>query len=150
MKAEVLESRFHRKVAVRGPNECWSWTASKKQDGYGQIRMGNRMVLAHRVAWMLANGPIPESISVCHTCDNRACVNPSHLWLGTHRQNILDRHEKGRSKGGSQRGEAHPKSKLTNKDVAAIRQSGLTSIALGKMYGVHPVYIRHLRRGVYR
>jgi len=93
-----LAERFWRKVAVRGPDECWLWTGSRTKQGYGQIALGevrNRPELAHRVAWTLTFGAT-GALYVLHRCDVRPCVNPAHLFLGTTRDNALDMVAKGR------------------------------------------------------
>lgn len=77
---------------------CWVWKASTGSSGYGQFTLNGRRVNAHRVAWILANGPIPNGDFVCHHCDNRRCVNPKHLFLGDARANIRDMWSKGRGR----------------------------------------------------
>lgn len=78
------------------PHECWLWTGGKNNAGYGMIRDGVKMRTAHRVSYECAHGPIPEGMIICHTCDTPLCVNPDHLWCGTHKQNSADMMEKGR------------------------------------------------------
>lgn len=102
----ALGEGFWERVDVRGPDECWNWLGALKDNGYGQLtRLGvsKKPLKAHRVAWVLAYGPIPagsgvHGTCVLHHCDNRRCVNPSHLFLGTNHDNVRDMHAKGRAK----------------------------------------------------
>jgi len=93
---EAASDRFHAKVGRT--SECWEWKAAIKDNGYGYFRISKSlgMISAHKAAWILANGAIPEGFYVCHQCDNRRCCNPSHLWLGTAKQNQQDMARKGR------------------------------------------------------
>lgn len=86
--------RFWNKVDKSG--DCWLWTASKTHQGYGYFRFDGKMCKAHRMAWLLVNGEIPNEMLVCHSCDNPSCVNPEHLWLGTNQENMDDMNKKGR------------------------------------------------------
>lgn len=115
--SKTLERRFWAKVAKRGPDECWNWTASKIR-GYGVIGVGAKeKILAHRAS-MLLHGINPEGFCVMHSCDNPSCVNPSHLSLGSHADNMADCKNKGRQAKGDKNG----RRVLSSVEVGAIRQ----------------------------
>lgn len=90
----TVADRFWANVDKSG--DCWTWTAGRYPTGYGMFGVNRVPRGAHRVSWELTHGPIPAGLEVCHSCDNPPCVRPSHLWLGTHRQNIEDAGRKGR------------------------------------------------------
>lgn len=109
---------FWSKVDIRGPDECWPWLRSLHGPGYGYFRFEGKARSAHRTAYELMIGPIPTGLCVCHHCDNKLCVNPAHLFVGTQADNIADMMRKGRSNKGQTAGPA----KLINEQVLSIRE----------------------------
>lgn len=120
--------------------ECWGFLGFRNLSGYGQMTEGGRVVGAHRVAWELANGPIPPGLEVCHSCDNPPCCNPDHLFLGTHAENMTDAGRKGRAWRRGDQNEANANHRLSDIQVAAIRQryaaGGVSQRSLAREFGV--------------
>ena len=119
--AAITGQRFWSKVATGRPMDCWPWLATYRSGGYGAFKVSGRLESAHRVAWTLVNGPIPNGLLVLHRCDNPPCANPRHLFLGTHLDNARDKIAKGRARYLGQPGEANYATRLTNEDVVEIR-----------------------------
>ena len=113
--------------------------------GYGWFCFRQKTVRAHRASWELHNGPIPNGLHVLHKCDVRCCVNPDHLFLGTHLDNMRDRHLKGRSTG--PKGSAAAKAKLSDADVVLIRSSKLPARELAESLGVNKSTIYSILNG---
>ena len=118
---KTLEERFFEKVErAEQPNACWLWMAAIGTGGYGRIGVGRKLQTASRLSWELIHGPIPDGLQVLHRCDERRCVSPFHLFLGTQQDNINDCHRKGRAL--KARGEDAGSAKLTAEQVLQIRR----------------------------
>ena len=100
-----LEERFWSKIDVRKKDDCWEWKRGSRGNGYGCFKYDGKVIDSHRMVWFLIYGEFPELL-VCHTCDNRKCCNPNHLFLGTYKDNVDDMMEKGRH--GAKKGELNP------------------------------------------
>jgi HNH endonuclease len=146
-----VEERFRRFVDVNGPvpahrpelGPCHLWAGSTTQKGYGQFWLDGKLERAHRAAWILEEGEIPDGLGVLHYCDNPPCVRRSHLFLGTQVDNMKDRDAKGRDT--SHVGTANGRAKLTEADVLAIRASDEPSRVIAPRFGLTHSNIRHIR-----
>lgn len=124
-------------LRVEKTDNCWLWTASRNNKGYGQFNYdGTRPIPAHRAAWMIYKGEIPDGMCILHKCDVPLCVNPDHLFLGTQIENIADMHSKGRAKQGHLYGPDHKAAKLDAEKVKEIRASSKSDAELAEIYGV--------------
>lgn len=114
--------------------ECWLWTGALNRDGYGSLTHGGRAESAHRAAYKVFVGPIKPPLQVLHHCDVRNCMNPKHLYLGVHADNMRDREVRGRVK--HAKGEDHRDAKLSEADVRAIRCDARMQKVIAAEYGV--------------
>lgn len=139
-----FEERFFARVDKDTESGCWNWTGScswhwrDKTPTYGHTTLNGKRMGAHRASYIYHKGEIPEGLDVLHACDNTKCVNPDHLYLGTHADNMRDRITKGRAN--MLRGSKQPQAKLTEDDVRYIRkvyaEGGVTYKQLGAQFGV--------------
>lgn len=148
-----LADRFWSKVAKGGG--CWLWAGGLSTTGYGRLKIEGKWQRAHRVSYRLAYGAIPEGLVICHRCDTPACVNPAHLFAGTHAENMADMVRKGRGNwasgcSGFPAGSAHPNARLTEAAIAAIRSRlslGEKPASVAASFGVQSRAIRDVARG---
>ena len=156
--ADFLLTEKQRKAFFKkqAPNSggCIEWIGSRSSDGYGRFWASGRVRGAHRVAYAVAFGTYPEAGHVLHRCDNPACVNPSHLFIGTHSDNMRDMYEKGRkptppqfirSAKRNKCGDKNPHAVLAWIDVRQIRASGEENTVLAERFGVTTQNIRLIR-----
>lgn len=125
---------------------CLEWTGLRNKFGYGRHYVNRQHVAAHRFAYARANGPIPKGLQVCHSCDNRACCEPSHLFVGDAFDNMGDANAKGRHAHGGR----HGRSKLTEADIPRIRAllaAGLSQQAVADVFGVDQTQISRIKLG---
>lgn len=135
-------AKVHKPVSEGG---CWLWTAAKTSKGYGVFQVGwKTQKRAHRIAYELEKGNIDDGLCVCHTCDNPSCVNPSHLFLGTVKDNVDDMIDKGRKV--NLQGKRNGMAKLNDKDVMAIYFDKRTNTEIAKDYNISPSLVSQIRR----
>lgn len=136
----LIERRFWGRVRIGEPSECWEWLGAKYGSGYGVFNDRGVLIGAHRMAFRIAHGAIPDGKHVCHTCDNRVCVNPAHLFAGTRNDNMLDCYRKGR----------HSLLKLGAGDVQEIHRrlaDGESQQKIANDFGVSQVHISRVKLG---
>ncbi len=145
------DKRFWANVSPGNFTECWHWQGAFTSLGYGVISDRGQHIGAHRFSWVLHFGPIPGALQVLHRCDNPACVNPYHLFLGTQLDNVRDMDAKGRrvTQCNPRRGETHADAKLTEADVTEIRQLsalGVSQRKIAKQFGMSQQQISDIVR----
>ena len=147
MKARPIGERLSAKVDTTGSDTFWNgtrchvWTGWLMPNGYGQINKGGKAVLVHRVAWEVAGGEIPQGTFVLHRCDNRKCVNPQHLFLGSFQDNMDDMVAKRRHTHGIR----NPHAKLSEQQVLDIRSAVGTHKVIAGVFGVSQPLVTMIR-----
>lgn len=148
MKFRPVLERFMEKVEKT--DTCWLWKGSKNDRGYGFIKIKLKTASAHRTSYELFNGPIPEGKFILHSCDNPSCVNPAHLSIGTHIENMAGMAKRRRATGGGPKGEANGSAKLTDVEVVSIREqhkAGLKVASLAVRFRVSRKQIQNIVTG---
>jgi hypothetical protein len=132
-------------------NNCWNWQGCKNKEGYGHVRCMGKVMLAHRVAFLAANGWLPADKLICHHCDNPSCINPSHLFVGTNYDNTMDAMVKGRKFiPPVLQGEHHPLAKLRPRDVTEIRRlcrDQIPQSRIARQFGICQTTVSEINTG---
>lgn len=149
MKELLTEKRilhFLSKISIPNDrNACWEWKDACSSNGYGNYRLGKKKVRPHRVSYWIFKGEIPEGMLICHQCDNKICVNPDHLFLGSPKENMKDMVAKGRNR--TRHGESHWWAKLKDSDIPKIvqlRHEGWPQADIAERFSVSPSRITQI------
>ncbi len=141
---EELNELFDRSYTVNPKTDCWEWTRGRSKAGYGQFGHEGEVCYAHIFSYRRHKGEIPKGSEVCHTCDNPPCINPDHLFLGSHKENFEDASRKGRI--ARQVGELSGMAKLTEEQVLAIRKDPRPHRVIAKDYGISNRNVSGIKR----
>lgn len=146
MRRRNIKHRIIEKLDVGNGSGCWEFTGSIDSGGYGRIKADGqrKLVSVHRAMWEIAVSEIPPGMCVLHHCDNRKCVRPDHLFLGTYQVNSDDKFNKGRQ--ADVAGICNPNSKLSEADVLFIRESNMPRKELGKHFGIGQTQVYRIKR----
>lgn len=142
--------RFWSAIQRGSKDSCWIWQQSKTRTGYGVVNFKGTRTTAHRIAYELEKGQIPDGHYVLHRCDNPSCCNPEHLFTGTQKENIADMHNKGRAGDCRNFGEKHGRVKLSDAEVRTLiqdREGGATQQSLAIQYGISQAQVGRIVRG---
>ena len=136
---DAVINRFWKKVEKS--DSCWNWKGSFRKS-YGRFQFNKKVYPAHRFIWEHLYGELPKDLFVCHSCDNRKCVNPSHLFVGTHEENMSDMSEKGRSP--KMPGEKNPAAKLKTENILDIRKRKADGETLEEIANRYKISFQHV------
>lgn len=118
-----------RNYRIDPKTNCWNWTRNIGKNGYGRLMINYVSIYAHRYSYQLHKGDIPKGLFVCHSCDNRRCVNPNHLWIGTHTDNVRDMFSKGRNP-------RQTKIRIDINQLVSLNRCGLSQRKIAKRMGI--------------
>lgn len=156
-RAAPWQERFWRYVPDERPADaCWEWQGTRSENGYGYLAGdggGSPRIRAHRASWVIHFGAIPPGRVVCHRCDNRACVNPAHLFIGTQGDNLADMAAKGRGGAGLFTAEHNPRRRLSDAEIVAMRErvaAGEPHLTIAHDFGVGRDYVSAVAIGTRR
>lgn len=138
--------KYYEKYVIKQEG-CWDWKGIIEHTGYAKLGI-RPPIKAHRASWLIHKGEIPKGLIVCHTCDNRKCTNPDHLWIGNHKENIQDKIKKGRAN--TPKGMQLKVSKLNDEQVKEVKihlKNGLTCSEIGRKYGFSRKIISRIKNG---
>ena len=147
---DIINRFWSKVIKLNTGNCCWEWTAGLTSNGYGQFFYNNIHINAHRFAWEYFYGTIPNDKIICHHCDNRKCCNPSHLFLGTNKDNTQDMINKNKLKGGWAPGSEHANTNLTEEDVIQIKQmlqNGIYQKDIADHFGITQTSVSRIKLG---
>ena len=138
---DELRRRIEASIDMEPMSGCWLWNRDLTQNGYGDLRLRGKHIRAHRAAYSVYVGPIPDGLLVCHRCDVKPCCNPAHLFVGTSVDNMIDCIRKGRAQ------KIESNWKFGFDVVQKIRASKVGTLALAREHGVYPSTIIKIRAG---
>ena len=150
-RVESVSTRLFASLVINEKTGCLEWSRkSKANGGYGVLCVGRKgQIRAHRAAWAIKNGSIPNGLYVCHKCDNPLCCNVNHLFLGTPKDNMIDKEAKGRgTKPPVRYGENHHKTKTTLAQVSSIRSETGTLDEIANRYGISSKTVWRIKKGL--
>lgn len=143
-KNTLSDDYVEKRTVVIAESGCWIWMLSTVRGGYGKVSIDGKSHTAHRAIWEKKNGPVPSGLILCHRCDTPSCVNPDHLFVGTHSDNSLDMVTKNRAA----KGEKIGNSKLTSDVVGKIRSMTGTYKSIGEAFGISESAVWYVRNNV--
>ena len=144
---KTIQERFDSKYEKVAGIDCWLWKAASHQFGYGHMRYMDKIEVAHRISYRLHIGEIPDGMNVLHKCDVPQCVRPDHLFIGTHKDNVDDKVNKGRAGFPKMFGVDNPAAKITKQIADAIKVDNRKIKEICSEYGISQSQVKRIRSG---